>query len=99
MFSYATIYSMENDPNNDQINFFNILDIDQATMATELAVSRPSSEELKLQELLDKKKVLDDKIFACVYCNKSSLGTCNHDFEMSELLRDIDEAEKNARGK
>jgi hypothetical protein len=97
MSSYAIIYPME-----EQKDFLNILsDVNsgQPKVSDAQIVPEPSVEEQILQGLLGKKKVLEDEIFACIYCNHSSPGTCDHDSEMAELMRDIDEAELNAREK
>ena len=82
-----------------QTNFLNVLDSNQTTVTVVPKTAEPSVEELRLEELLKMKKNLDNKIFACIYCNNSSFRTCNHDFEMEELLKEIDKAESDARGK
>jgi hypothetical protein len=83
----------------EQTDFLNIIDNGKSEVLDVKIASGPSAEELTLQELLERKKKLDDEVFACIYCNNSSYGTCNHDSEMAELMKDINEAELNAREK
>ena len=59
-----------------------------------------SAPELKLQQLLEEKKRLEIIIDNCPVCDGRSLGVCgqNHKEQWDKLLKEIDEAELDARG-
>jgi hypothetical protein len=84
-----------------QTNFLNVLDSKQTTVTVVPKTTEPSPAELKLQELLNRKEILDIEMGNCPICDGRSRGVCgqNHKSEWRDLLKEIDEAELNARGK